>query len=81
MNPMHFVIFVNKYLENLFGFNRTGSKSIYQMNLWWALLTNIDIQWNKWFISYKIFDNKFQDKTFIPDPILMSYDRTKLFVQ
>jgi len=69
MNPMLFVRYVNRYLENLFGFNGNGSKSIYWMNLWWALLTNIDIQWNKWFILYKIFYNKIQD------------DRPKLFVQ
>lgn len=28
-----------------------------EMNLWWVFLTNIDIEWNKRFILYKIFDN------------------------
>ena len=60
---------VNKYLRKLFDFNAKGTKLVYRDALRQALLTDIDVQWNKRFVSYEILDDgvtaHFEDGTSI----------------
>ncbi|CAF4896825.1 unnamed protein product [Rotaria sp. Silwood1] len=76
---------VNKYLQKLIDFNAKDNKLIYREDLRQALLTNIDIQWNKRFISYKIFDDSieayFEDGTTVRGTILIGCDGAKSLVR
>jgi 2-polyprenyl-6-methoxyphenol hydroxylase-like FAD-dependent oxidoreductase len=76
---------VNKYLQNLFHFNAKDNKLIYRQALRRALLTNIDIQWNKRFASYKILDDGieayFEDGTSARGTILIGCDGSKSLVR
>jgi 2-polyprenyl-6-methoxyphenol hydroxylase-like FAD-dependent oxidoreductase len=77
--------FINKYLENLFALNAGGTKLIYREDLRRALLTNIDVQWNKRFSSYKIVDDgieaNFEDGTIVHGTILIGCDGAKSLVR
>jgi 2-polyprenyl-6-methoxyphenol hydroxylase-like FAD-dependent oxidoreductase len=76
---------INKYLQTLFNVSARGGKLIYREDLRRALLTNIDVQWNKRFISYKILDDgieaNFDDGTSVRGTILIGCDGTKSVVR
>ncbi|CAF0759774.1 unnamed protein product [Rotaria sordida] len=76
---------VNKYLQKLIDFNAKDNKLVYREDLRRALLTNIDVQWNKRFISYKIFDDGieayFEDGTSTRGTILIGCDGAKSIVR
>jgi 2-polyprenyl-6-methoxyphenol hydroxylase-like FAD-dependent oxidoreductase len=76
---------IDKYLRQLSNFNPRGSKLIYRKDLRQALLTNIDVQWNKRFISYKIVDDgieaNFDDGTSVYGTILIGCDGAKSLVR
>jgi len=83
--PLSFFRIVNRYLQNQFHFNAKGSKLIYREDLRRALLTNIDVQWNKRFTSYKILDDgieaNFEDGTSVQGTILIGCDGAKSLVR
>ena len=76
---------VNKYLQKLFDFNAKGTKLIYREDLRRALLQNLDVQWNKRFLSYKMLDDKieayFEDGTSVQGSVLIGCDGTKSLVR
>ena len=76
---------VNRSLGNLVDFNAKGSKLIYREDLRRALLTNLDIQWNKKFLYYKIHDGSveahFSDGTSVHGTILIGCDGAKSLVR
>lgn len=76
---------VNKYLQKLFDFNAKGNKLIYREDLRRALLTNLDVQWNKRFLSYELVDEKieayFDDGTSAHGSMLVGCDGAKSLVR
>jgi 2-polyprenyl-6-methoxyphenol hydroxylase-like FAD-dependent oxidoreductase len=77
--------FIDKYLRQLSSFGARGTKLIYRKDLRQALLTNIDVQWNKRFNSYKIVDDgieaNFEDGTSVHGTILIGCDGAKSLVR
>jgi 2-polyprenyl-6-methoxyphenol hydroxylase-like FAD-dependent oxidoreductase len=76
---------VNKYLQKLFEASARGVKLIYRQDLRRALLTNMDVQWNKRFVSYNILDDgieaNFEDGTSVRGTILIGCDGAKSLVR
>jgi 2-polyprenyl-6-methoxyphenol hydroxylase-like FAD-dependent oxidoreductase len=76
---------VNKYLHTLFNIPAKGIKLIDRNQLRRALLTNINVQWNKRFVSYTVSDNgveaHFEDGTSVHGTILIACDGTKSLVR
>jgi len=76
---------VNKYLHTLFNIPAKGIKLIDRNELRRALLTNINVQWNKRFVSYTVSDNgveaHFEDGTSVHGTILVACDGTKSLVR
>ncbi|CAF1484817.1 unnamed protein product [Adineta steineri] len=78
----------NRYLQTLFEFKAPDPdrfKLIYREDLRNALLTNIDVQWNKRFTSYKILDDGieayFDDGTIVHGTILIGCDGARSLVR
>ncbi|CAF4848393.1 unnamed protein product, partial [Rotaria magnacalcarata] len=75
---LSFFRLVNKYLQKIIDFNAKDNKLVDREDLRQALLTNIDVQWNKRFISYKIDDDGveayFEDGTSVRGTILIGCD-------
>ncbi|CAF2205157.1 unnamed protein product [Rotaria magnacalcarata] len=82
---LSFFRLVNKYLQKIIDFNAKDNKLVDREDLRQALLTNIDVQWNKRFISYKIDDDGveayFEDGTSVRGTILIGCDGTKSIVR
>ncbi|UJR33543.1 hypothetical protein I4U23_020985 [Adineta vaga] len=82
---LSFFRILNRYLQKILDFNARGSKLIYREDLRQALLKNLDIQWNKRFISYKILDDgieaNFEDGTSARGTILIGCDGAKSLVR
>jgi 2-polyprenyl-6-methoxyphenol hydroxylase-like FAD-dependent oxidoreductase len=76
---------VNKYLHTLFNIPAKGIKLIDRNELRRALLTNINVQWNKRFVLYTVSDNgveaHFEDGTSVHGTILIGCDGTKSLVR
>lgn len=82
---LSFARILNQYLVKLVEFKATGIKLIYREDLRRALLTNINVQWNKRFTSYTICDNGveayFEDGTSVRGTILIGCDGAKSLVR
>ena len=82
---LSFFRIVNKYLHKLFQFNARGTKLIYRNDLRRALLINLDVQWNKRFVSYEVVDDgieaHFEDGTTVHGTILIACDGSKSAVR
>lgn len=76
---------VSRYLQTLIHINARGTKLIYREDLRRGLLTNLDVQWNKRFISYNIVDDgieaNFEDGTTVHGTILIGCDGVKSLVR
>ncbi|CAF0751497.1 unnamed protein product [Adineta ricciae] len=76
---------LNQYLQELLALNVHGIKLIYREQLRRALLTNLDVQWNKRFVSYKVLDDgveaTFQDGTSVHGTILIGCDGARSLVR
>lgn len=76
---------VNRYLQKCFDINAGECKLIYRNELRRALLTNLNVQWNKRFVSYKVLDDGveayFEDGTSIRGTILIGCDGAKSVVR
>jgi 2-polyprenyl-6-methoxyphenol hydroxylase-like FAD-dependent oxidoreductase len=76
---------VSKYLQTLVYIPAKGIKLIDRTDLRQALLTNIDVQWNKRFVSYTVSDDgveaHFEDGTSVHGTILIGCDGTKSLVR
>lgn len=82
---LSFFRLVNKYLQKLFQFNARGTKLVYRTDLRRALLTNLDVQWKKRFVSYDVVDDgieaHFDDGTSVHGTILIACDGSKSAVR
>ena len=76
---------VSRYLKTLVYLPARGTKLIYRDDLRRGLLTNIDVQWNKRFVSYTVTDDgvqaHFEDGTSVHGTILIACDGTKSLVR
>lgn len=83
--PISYFKLVNIYFRKLVQFNAKGMKLIYREDLRRALLTNLDVQWKKRFLSYKIVDDgieaNFEDGTTVHGTILIGCDGAKSLVR
>lgn len=76
---------VNRYLQKLFHFNAREVRLIYREDLRRALLQNLDIHWNKRFLSYELVDDRvkayFADGTVAEGTVLIGCDGAKSLVR
>lgn len=76
---------VDKYLQKLIDINAKNNKLVDRQDLRRALLTNIDVQWNKKFTAYKIHDDGveaiFEDGTSVRGTYLIGCDGAKSAVR
>jgi 2-polyprenyl-6-methoxyphenol hydroxylase-like FAD-dependent oxidoreductase len=86
-HPLSYFRMINRHFRELLVFPvpEGGSKLVYRDGLRRALLTNIDVQWDKRFISYKIVDDgivaNFEDGTSVHGTILIGCDGAKSLVR
>ena len=82
---LSFFRLVNGHLKRSLNLNAKDTVLIYREDLRRALLKNIDIQWNKRFVSYTVHDDRveahFEDGTSVQGSILIGCDGAKSLVR